>query len=291
MNRLQMYAAVYAFERDIRAIIRSYLDDGHGLEELMGDEDREKLQERHARAQKSGQTVDPVDLLDLRPSYDLLNRHRAELPSELAAEVRANTDRLDVLVPIRQRLMHARPLAPEDPERLLSSLYCFTHPRWKATHAVLEAVGDPTWVPDVEPELVPDAVLHNLPAADYDETGLIGRSVKASEIAQMLISGRESVLTLTGEGGIGKTALALDVAYRLVEEIDPPFEVILWVSLKQERLTGMGVLQIRNSINSLSDAAEHMGRGIDPTFSGGVSDLAAALEGIRTGLPGQSRER
>lgn len=279
-NRLQMYAAIYAFERDIRDIVNRYLIKGKSLEEVLSIDEHSKVMARIAKPENDPIDVDPIDMMDLRPSYDLLNRHRAELPHALADEVRANTDRLDTLVPIRQRLMHARPLAADDSEKLVSALSCFAHSSWQGTQSVIEKIGTQGWVPDIVPEVYPDKVLHNLPAADYDETGLIGRQAQVDRLARMLTQGRDSVVTLTGEGGIGKTALALDIAYKLVEEHPDSFDAILWVSLKQEKLTGTGVQQMRASISNLAGAAEIIGRDLDASFKGGVEQLAESLEGL-----------
>lgn len=279
-NRLQMYAAVYAFERDIRDIVNRYLVKGKSLEAILGVDEHSLIMARIAKPENEPIDIDPIDMMDLRPSYDLLNRHRSELPSGLADEVRANTERLDTIVPIRQRLMHARPLASDDSEKLVSALSCFTHSSWQGTQSVIEKIGMQGWVPDIVPEVYPDRVLHNLPAADYDETGLIGRQAQVDRLAKMLTHGRDSVVTLTGEGGIGKTALALDIAYKLVEEHPDSFDAILWVSLKQEKLTGIGVQQMRASISNLAGAAEKIGRDLDSSFRGGVEQLADSLHGL-----------
>jgi tetratricopeptide (TPR) repeat protein len=87
-------------------------------------------------------------------------------------------------------------------------------------------------------------------------------------------------VTITGEGGIGKTALALDVAYAIVDDSDSPFECVLWVSLKREMLTAYGVREIANAMRDIADATESLGRVIDTTFTGSVKELAELLQGI-----------
>src|SRR3712207_2618976 len=46
-------------------------------------------------------------------------------------------------------------------------------------------------------------------------TALIGRASEIDEIASLVLTGRERLVTLTGIGGCGKTSLALEVAERL----------------------------------------------------------------------------
>jgi len=75
---------------------------------------------------------------------------------------------------------------------------------------------DPSWEPIVALRESDALTLNNLPLPEYDETGLVGRSKEVADVFQLIKRGRESVITITGEGGIGKTALALEVAYNLV---------------------------------------------------------------------------
>lgn len=287
-TRNQMYAAIYAFERDIRSIFSRYIGWNENLQEVFSPDELRMATERARDDYEDWGDFDDapapklIEYLDLRPSYDLLNRHLQSLPEPLAKEIRANTARLDTLVPIRKRLMHARPLAPEDQERLISSLVCFSHPQWAETRKALESLKDPNWEPEIAIPKESEKVLHNLPVADYDETGLIGRNAQVERLVAMLAHGRDSVVTLTGEGGIGKTALALEVAYKLADLPEYPFEAIWWVTLKQERLTGNGVAQIKDAIVSMSAAADHLGKNLDPNFRGSLSDLADLIGNIPT---------
>lgn len=84
-------------------------------------------------------------------------------------------------------------------------------------------------------------VLHNLPSPTFTRvTRLIGREAERAEIAQRLApSSQQRIIVLAGETGIGKTALALDVARRYAEpHLDAPandlFDAIIWVSIKEQ---------------------------------------------------------
>ncbi|MFJ5639857.1 NB-ARC domain-containing protein [Streptomyces sp. NPDC093223] len=229
-------------------------------------------------------SVSAIQYLDMRESYDVLNRHRDSLPADLGRELRENTPLMDSLVPIRNRVMHGRPLQAGDPEAAVSACRNFRTRYWNTLKGVLDHLdADPTWEPAFENQgRRSDRILHNLPLPEYDETGLIGRSEDCKKIVAHLVKRRESMLTITGEGGIGKTATALEAAYMLVDDVDSPYECILWVSLKTERLTASGVVGIVNSIRDITGAATRLGQAFDTDFRGGINELAEALEGIET---------
>ncbi|MEU8009602.1 NB-ARC domain-containing protein [Micromonospora parva] len=222
--------------------------------------------------------------LDLQEAYDVLNRHREVLPEELGTELRKNTALLNQLVPIRNRVMHGRPLQPSDAENAVASCSGFTTRYWKAVKETLDHLAaDPAWEPAFERQAKrTEKILHNLPLPEYDETGLFGRSTHCKKVASYLLKRREPIITITGEGGIGKTALALEVANNVLDDPDSPYECILWVSLKTERLTANGVVEISGAVADITGAASALGRAVVNDFAGSTADLAEMLDGIET---------
>lgn len=279
MSRARLFALIDAFERDMREVLDKYLLDHMDPRVALGDLYAEAA-ERRERDDATSESIS--NYLDLRPCYDLLNRHRGELPQDLAKQVRDNTREMDRLVPIRNRVMHGRPLRPDDPTVALSVLAAFDHRLWRDTQAtILHLRGDVLWEPLVEPIPMPsERVLHNLPSADYDETGLVGREEDLAKLAALLKKRRDPVITITGEGGVGKTALALELAYTIVDDPDSPYDCVLWSSLKSEKLTAAGVQAISNAIDTVAGAAESIGRVLDSGFTGAVEGLAEALDGV-----------
>lgn len=85
-----------------------------------------------------------------------------------------------------------------------------------------------------------------------EHTRLIGRQNELKQL-QELLSPRYAahLITVDGIGGVGKTALTLEVAYQCLrastgEQVVPhvpTFEAIIFVSAKQEYLTAQGILQ------------------------------------------------
>lgn len=280
-NRARLYVLIVSFEADIRQILGRYvvaeLGEGAALGALFDKTERRRLDD-------DGELIGTplVAYLDLMEAYDLLNAHRSLLPVGLADEIRSQTPQMPRLVEIRNRVMHSRPLRSDDAQTAMRFLEVFETQWWRELH---EAIGrlqaDPSWEPTLPASSDPAKTLHNLPAPDYDETGLLGRDREAKEVAQLVKRGRESVITITGEGGIGKTALALFVSYLLVDDEESPFDAILWASLKNEKLTANGIKKISGALGGIAGVILELGAGIDTTFEGSVETLGEALTDVR----------
>ncbi len=88
-------------------------------------------------------------------------------------------------------------------------------------------------------------VRHNLPQPDYAR--FVGRKAELKQIGQLLLpKTRHFVVTIDGIGGIGKSALALEVAHTYRRHADnlpeaERFAALIWTSAKQTVLTGEGI--------------------------------------------------
>lgn len=97
-----------------------------------------------------------------------------------------------------------------------------------------------------------DKCKNNLPAADYDlDGGFVGRKTEIDEIIDRIYSDLDRIITISGAGGVGKTALALEVAKSILDDPNNPFEAIVWFSAKEERLTDIKIIPIEPDIKDL----------------------------------------
>jgi hypothetical protein len=102
-------------------------------------------------------------------------------------------------------------------------------------------------------------VYHNLPHPDYGT--FVGREKELDQIHQLLLPyprSRYHVITIDGIGGIGKSALALEVAHRYTRDVDvlpadERFEAVVWTSAKQTVLTAAGIIERRVELRRLDD--------------------------------------
>lgn len=120
---------------------------------------------------------------------------------------------------------------------------------WEVRHE--GAAGDP---PAVKPMLArAEPLSTNLPAARFD---LIGRASAVAYVRELLSAYR--VVTLTGPGGIGKTALALEVARSLLPTLQGDCVLVELASLSSPELVPSavaGVLGLKLDGEEISSAS------------------------------------
>jgi cold shock CspA family protein/predicted transcriptional regulator len=84
-------------------------------------------------------------------------------------------------------------------------------------------------------------------------------------------------VTVAGEGGIGKTALAVQTLYDLVDTPECPYDAVLWASLKTERLTGRGIQEIRDAAFDVMSIAGELSSAIGESANTDIHILAEVL--------------
>jgi hypothetical protein len=102
-------------------------------------------------------------------------------------------------------------------------------------------------------------VYHNLPQPDYGR--FVGREQELAQVVRILRPyphSQHALVTIDGIGGIGKSALALEVAHRYLRNYEriPPeerFEAIIWTSAKQSVLTAEGIQPRSQALRTLDD--------------------------------------
>ena len=101
------------------------------------------------------------------------------------------------------------------------------------------------------------SIRHNLPRRPYIR--LVGREKELTSIRSRLTpESRHWLAPIEGVGGVGKSALALEIGWYFVENYDrlPPsrrFTAVIWVSAKQEWLTTRGIMPHRATFTNLDD--------------------------------------
>jgi LuxR family transcriptional regulator, glucitol operon activator len=261
-TRNTCFAILSAIEVDLRSFVRREAEANQASSFLP--EDVLQNARRRWQADNKSQTVDTCaddsDLLDYADFGDLakiLSGKRAPFNNANQSILDCADEAVLRLSPIRNRICHSRPLEPEDFPicidfaRDLAARPEVSLPTLRSTLQRLER--EPSYVLHLQiPRFWQSDVLrvdNNLPIPEFDDTGFLGRAADRQNVARLLCS-HYPVVTIVGEGGIGKTALALRCLYDLIEMPDQPYDTVVWCSLKMTALTQEGVVQINADIAS-----------------------------------------
>lgn len=96
-------------------------------------------------------------------------------------------------------------------------------------------------------EFTHDSIPNNLPKNfEHTITGLVGRTTEEKELLKLLDNPRISTISIVASGGIGKTALVLDLLNKLLLNAKTTnwCEAIIYIDMKIEKLTINGVKKL-----------------------------------------------
>lgn len=283
LDRHRLYALLEAMENDLRQLIHDHLRDGGDW--TLGSYEKKALENRDRDRDATASGASLVHYLDLGDEIDLLNESASKLDPELRKALRKSTESLKAAVPVRHRVMHFKPLLPDDVERAVLALNIAISngvplPLTRRLVALIQS--DPGWSPQLPVHASMTHILHNLPLPEHDETGLIGRHGDLRAVKKLLADRRFPVVTILGPGGIGKTALALQALHDISDDPSLELDAILWVSLKTEALTPQGIKTLKQPITDIADIASDLIQPIDDDFDGSLEELSTALTGLKT---------
>jgi hypothetical protein len=118
LSRMTVYALISAIEEDLRELIKIYLTN---IEVSHLQINPELEMRAKSRIEKDiGTLFDGLDLKDLVDYFDLgdtfqtINANKESFPVHISTHIKSLTSKFESLVPIRNRVMHIRPLDVDD---------------------------------------------------------------------------------------------------------------------------------------------------------------------------------
>lgn len=259
-TRLTLAALIYGVEIDLKNCIKNSITPYFENFAFFKDDDlEERILSRFKKDNpgiNAAENIDEViEFLDFQDTFVVLLKNKEFLNTNQVNYLKGIYDKLTDLTPIRNRVMHTRPLLGGDFSftfDFITTLRKSDPIDWYVTIETRDKIEkDPTYVLTLKfPQVDSDEqyrVTHNLPVPDFDETGFIGRNQDVEILTKLVLSNR--VVTVLGDGGIGKSALALKVAYDILDmKSKCPFELIIWTSAKTTMLTAKGIEEIYSAI-------------------------------------------
>jgi len=275
-TRLTCFALISSIESDSRAaVLELQAIHGVALPEAMITKVEARL--AHDRGSSAQSAAALVDFLDFADTQEFLLSHKALLEVALRDSLLAIARLIGPFTRTRNRVAHTRPLEIEDlPSTvdIAKQLVRDAPEHWRTTQDMLARIeADLSSVLGLRVSLPADPVnepFHNLPTPEFDETGFLGRSAVLRKIKRYVL-GSWPAISILGDGGIGKTAIVLKVAYDLLDDPKTDFEAIVWVTAKSQMLTVTEIERIsdaiQDSLGMFSEAASQLGGGdaADPT--------------------------
>ena len=258
--RSVLYSYISALEEDLREVIAEDLFDNIQTIDLLSES---RLQELTLEGVLLDDKYELLYCLHFHEPWHILASNSEMIDRRLAKVINENIKNLPKYITLRNQVMHARPLDAE----LITEFYSFVE-QVKNTDEQLfknlkktirNLILNPATAVEVEInyDKSEDLISNNLPVPDFDETGLIGRELELEELNK-LINGPWPIITMVGEGAIGKTALALRLAYRVLDDPNCEFETIVWVSAKTNQLMPMEIKDLNNEIKNSLDLLDNV---------------------------------
>lgn len=154
---------------------------------------------------------------------------------------------------------------------------------------IAEITAGPPWLKLLRQAPTIYSIKHNLPQPDYGN--FVGRRDEIQEIERVLRPyphSQYAIVTIDGVGGVGKSALALEVAHRHLRSAyhlrrSDRFGAIIWVSAKKKMLTASGLISRTPAIQTLQDLLSAICSTLDLNINS-QSEKQTQLDIVRRGL-------
>lgn len=258
-NRILMFAICSSIEFDLRSYLSSN-SEWIQLPEALYKKAIQRNESLNSIPNQSNREELLIEL-DMGDLVGLINSgaHVFEIGQSNAKLI---SEIFDKVIPIRNKVMHTRPIEFSDRGILEETFFTIDTKinfiKWDQLKLTREKIKDNPQKLIVETTFIPEVdnttnIYHNLPVPEFDDTGYIGRKKEIKELIQLIESDKNQIVTVVGNGGIGKTAIVVKCLYELLDGANPhSFEAIIWVSLKTKTLSKGEFININSSITELS---------------------------------------
>lgn len=250
-KKLEMHAIIDSIENDFIEFLKSNIKIDDISDELVA--------KSNSRNDDNGDLNSLLNKLDIGDYIKIININIEKLTLKKEEKDFLNKD-FAKIISIRNRVMHPRPLEFNDYAILTNTFYnlptSLTLIQWDNVTKLIDIFKnhpDDLYTIVLSKYDKSSKILENLPTPDFDDTTYIGREKEVAEIKKLIFDKRFKIISIIGEGGVGKTATTVKVLYDLLEDEKFDYEAIIWSTLKTQQLDKVSFTQIKDSISSFTD--------------------------------------
>lgn len=253
-NRIVMFSICSALEYDLKKFILdkcSKIDFSEAMIKKANDRNKITESEDQEKILNSLDLSDYVEIIVKKPISYSINNDKAKILQSYFSKI----------IPVRNRVMHTKPFELGDRSLLIEILESINLEiswiNWTETsnvHKLLNEDPSKLLANEYLSKIDYDTkILHNLPEPEFDDTGYIGRKRQLDDIVNLLTNNKNQIISIIGNGGIGKTAIAVKSLYKLIDDPRNKFEAVIWISLKTKTLSSGEFIEIQNVLLELED--------------------------------------
>lgn len=273
-RKAAMYEMILAIENDF---IFNFLEK---LE--MNDLPKEVI-EKSNRSDEKNELQSILQGIDFQSYIEICNSNILELKINQQQKDFLNKE-LTKIIPIRNNVMHPRPLGILD-YHMVKAVFeeidkIITVFNWEQVLKTRIKIIDNPQDLMLPPQNAKknERVIENIPiSVEFEETSFIGRHKEIGELKAKLNKRNVHILSIIGDGGIGKTAIAIKLLYDLLDDKKCKFDLILWASLKTNELNNYEFKEIEDSISDTSSMYEKLNEFVGENDLNNVKEYLISL--------------
>ena len=114
LTRMTIYALISAIEEDLRSLIKSYISEEKIITPEILSRAKGRIEKDIGVLFGGIELNELIDYFDLGDTFQTINSNKSLFPAHISKTIKEMTKNLELIIPVRNRVMHIRPLNFDD---------------------------------------------------------------------------------------------------------------------------------------------------------------------------------